>query len=67
MEYNSDFKYDLEIIKPDIFFVNEDGANDNKKNLCKENNVEYIVAKRIPEKGLPVRSSTDIKAATKKN
>lgn len=57
-----DFKPDLQRIKPDIFIVNEEGHTPEKKNLCKESGVEYVVLPRIPEEGLPVRSSS----ATKK-
>lgn len=56
-----DFEPDLKRLKPDIFIVNEDGHNPEKENLCKNSKVEYIVLKRIPEKGLPRRSSSGSK------
>ena len=49
-------------IKPDFFVINEDGHTLEKENLCKSNNVEYIVLKREPRDGLPVRSSSLIRA-----
>lgn len=58
-----DFKPDLERVKPDIFVVNRDGHTDDKKNLCKKLGIEYVVLERIPEPGLPARSSS----GTKKN
>ena len=56
-----DFKSELERIKPDIFIVNQEGDREEKRDFCKANNVEYIVLKRIPKKGMPVRSSSSIK------
>jgi cytidyltransferase-like protein len=56
-----DFKPDLQRIKPDIFIVNEEGHTPEKKSLCAESGVEYIVLPRIPEEGLPVRSSSGTK------
>ncbi len=53
-----DFEPDMRDIKPDIFIVNEDGDSPGKQKLCKELDVEYIVLKRIPEPGLPARSSS---------
>ena len=56
-----DFKSELEEIKPDIFIVNEEGDREEKRDLCKINNVEYKVLNRIPKEGMPVRSSSSIK------
>ncbi|MDX9881759.1 MAG: adenylyltransferase/cytidyltransferase family protein [Prolixibacteraceae bacterium] len=56
-----DFEEDMKRIKPDIFVVNTDGFTEEKARLCKENNVVLIVLERIPEKGLPVRSSSSSK------
>jgi cytidyltransferase-like protein len=56
-----DFKPDLQRIKPDIFIVNEEGHTPAKKSLCTESGMEYIVLPRIPEEGLPVRSSSETK------
>ena len=56
-----DFKDELVSIKPDIFIVNEDGDRKEKKELCDKYNIEYIVLKRMPKKGLAPRSSTELK------
>jgi cytidyltransferase-like protein len=56
-----DFEPDLVRIKPNIFIVNEEGHTADKKKLCKELGIEYIVLPRIPEEGLPVRSSSGTK------
>jgi cytidyltransferase-like protein len=56
-----DFEPDLISLKPDIFIVNFDGHTPDKEKLCKKAGVEYIVLKRIPEEGLPARSSSGSK------
>lgn len=56
-----DFAEDLKQLKPDIFVVNSDGYTESKKKLCEENGVELIVLERIPEEGLPARSSSGSK------
>ncbi|MFL2859465.1 MAG: adenylyltransferase/cytidyltransferase family protein [Pontiellaceae bacterium] len=56
-----DFKEEFEVIKPDIFIVNEDGDRPDKRELCNRNNVEYIVLSRTPKDGLPARSSSALK------
>jgi len=56
-----DFEPDLKRIKPDIFVVNYDGHTSDKENLCKKFGIEYVVLDRIPEPGLPARSSSGTK------
>ena len=56
-----DFKFELEKINPDIFIVNKEGDSVEKRELCRENNIEYIVLERIPKHGMPIRSSSSIK------
>jgi cytidyltransferase-like protein len=56
-----DFEPDLVRIEPDIFIVNSDGHSPEKEALCKKLGIEYIVLERIPEPGLPVRSSSATK------
>ena len=56
-----DFEPDLKRIKPDIFIVNYDGHTLDKERLCKQAGIEYIVLERIPEEGLPARSSSESK------
>lgn len=60
-----DFEEDMKVLKPDMFIVNEDGVTDGKKRICKENGVELVVLERIPEEGLPARSSSSSKAELK--
>lgn len=53
---------DLDFVRPDIFFVNEDGDKDIKRQQCAQRGIEYVVAARTPDVGLEERSSTSIKA-----
>jgi cytidyltransferase-like protein len=56
-----DFEPDLVRLKPDIFVVNKDGHTSDKEELCRKHGIEYIVLERIPEPGLPARSSSGTK------
>jgi len=56
-----DFEPDMRRLKPDIFIVNSDGHTPEKEMLCKELGIEYKVLDRIPEPGLPERSSSGSK------
>ena len=56
-----DFKEDLKELKPDYFIVNEDGFSPIKEELCNELNIELRNLKRIPDAGLPERSTTSLR------
>ncbi len=56
-----DFLPTLDIVKPDILVVNEDGGSPEKEALCRARGMEYIVLRRDPHEGLAARSSTDLK------
>jgi len=56
-----DFEPDLLRIRPDIFLVNYDGHTSDKEMLCKKLGIEYVILERIPEPGLPARSSSGTK------
>ena len=56
-----DFLPTLDIVNPDVLVVNEDGGNDDKRRVCEERGMEYIVLQRTPQEGLTARSSTDLK------
>lgn len=60
-----DFAEDMKMLKPDYFVVNHDGYTTGKKDLCDELGVELVVLDRIPEEGLPARSSSDTKRELK--
>lgn len=57
-----DFDKEIRDLGPDIFFVNEDGYTPDKQVLCKDLGIELIVSKRIPVKGLPIRSTTALRS-----
>lgn len=56
-----DFDKEIRELKPDIFFVNEDGFTPDKIKLCEEIKAELVVSKRIPHGGLPARSTTEMR------
>lgn len=56
-----DFDKEIRELKPDIFFVNEDGYTPDKLKLCKEIGTELIVSKRLPHGNLPARSTTSLR------
>lgn len=58
-----DFKEELIKLNPDFFVVNEDGYSPQKEELCNELGIELKVLERIPESGLPARSTTAIRSA----
>ena len=58
-----DYEVELKKLKPDYFVVNEDGYSPVKKQLCDYLGIDLKVLERIPEKGLPVRSTTAIRNA----
>lgn len=58
-----DFEKELKELKPDYFVVNEDGYSPSKKELCEALGIELKVLERIPEEGLPERSTTALRSA----
>ena len=56
-----DFVPNLELLKPDILVVNEDGTSEMKRQFCEDRGIEYIVLERTPHEGLEAHSSTTIK------
>lgn len=56
-----DFTEELKKLSPDRYVVNEDGHSPFKQDLCMDLGIEYIILNRIPEPGLPERSSTVIR------
>ena len=57
-----DFAPLLDVVKPDVFFVNEDGTGDEKKAFVESKGIRYVTSKRVPHGGLPTRSTTSIRA-----
>jgi cytidyltransferase-like protein len=52
---------EVELLKPDIYVVNEDGDKGGKREYCEKKGIQYLVLKRIPATGLPARSSTNLR------
>ena len=52
---------EIQLLKPDIYAVNEDGDKGGKREYCKQHGIQYLVLKRIPAPGLPQRSSTNLR------
>ncbi len=59
-----DFIPTVDMIKPDILVVNEDGGSEEKRKFCKDRGIEYVVLERTPAEGLEARSSTKLKEQT---
>lgn len=60
-----DFVDTVDMVKPDIFVVNEDGGSDTKRQFCEERGIEYVVLQRVPDAGLEARSTTSIRNSVK--
>lgn len=58
-----DFLPTLDIVHPDILVVNAEGGSEEKRKLCEERGMEYIVLERTPHQGLQARSSSSLKAS----
>jgi len=56
-----DAEPEIESIRPDIYLVNEDGDQPEKREFCKRHGLEYVVLHREPKPGLPRWQSTDLR------
>lgn len=56
-----DFVGELKEIAPDILIVNEDGNIPQKRELCEELGIEYVILQREPHAGLTPRSTTALR------
>ena len=57
-----DFLSTLDLVQPDVFIVNSEGDSEEKRQLCAERGIKYIVLERTPADGLKARSSSGLKA-----
>ncbi len=48
-------------LRPDMYVVNEDGDQPEKRSFCEAHGIEYVVLKRTPKEGLPRRQSVDLR------
>jgi cytidyltransferase-like protein len=53
-----DAEPEIDDIRPDIYAVNEDGDNPEKRAFCEMHGLEYVVLTRTQKEGLPAREST---------
>ncbi|WP_430816177.1 adenylyltransferase/cytidyltransferase family protein [Carboxylicivirga sp. RSCT41] len=58
-----DFEQEVKNLKPDYFVVNEDGYSPAKEAMCHELGIELKVLERVPDMGLPGRSTTAIRTS----
>jgi len=58
---NLDFELELREMRPDTFVVNADGNTSEKRELCRELGIEYLVLERAPYEGLAARSTTSLR------
>jgi cytidyltransferase-like protein len=56
-----DFEKELREMHPDYFVVNADGHIPEKRALCQQLGIEYIILERKPHEGLEARSTTALR------
>ncbi len=56
-----DAEPEIALIQPDIYAVNDDGDKPEKREYCRAHGLEYVVLKRAPREGLPLRQSSDLR------
>ncbi len=56
-----DFETELREMMPDYFVVNADGHISEKRDLCHQLGIEYIILERKPHSGLEARSTTELR------
>lgn len=56
-----DFEAELREMMPDYFVVNADGHIPEKRDLCQQLGIQYIILERKPHSGLEARSTTELR------
>lgn len=56
-----DAEPEIEAIAPDVYVVNEDGDQPEKRAFCRAHGLEYVVLQRNPHQDLPRRTSTELR------
>jgi cytidyltransferase-like protein len=56
-----DFEAELREMRPDYFIVNADGHIPEKRDLCQELGIQYMILERKPYMGLEARSTTELR------
>ena len=53
---------EIDALAPQVYVVNEDGDQPEKRAFCKARGLEYVVLKRKPHRALPTRTSTHLRS-----
>jgi cytidyltransferase-like protein len=56
-----DAEPEIDAIAPDIYVVNEDGDQPEKRGFCRAHGLDYVVLQRRPHRDLPRRTSTALR------
>ena len=48
-----DAEPEIDLIRPTVYVVNEDGDKPEKREFCSAHGIEYVVLRRVPHAGLP--------------
>ena len=56
-----DAEPEIALIRPDIYAVNEDGDQPEKRSYCETHGIQYVLLSRTPKEGLPRRQSVDLR------
>ena len=56
-----DAEPEIDAIAPQVYVVNEDGDQPEKREFCRAHGLEYVVLQRVPQANLPRRTSTDLR------
>jgi cytidyltransferase-like protein len=56
-----DAEPEIDAIAPHLYVVNEDGDQPEKREFCRAHGLEYVVLQRKPHRGLPRRTSTELR------
>ena len=56
-----DAEPEIDAITPDVYIVNEDGDQQEKRDFCRAHGLDYLVLERRPHANLPKRTSTELR------
>jgi cytidyltransferase-like protein len=56
-----DAEPEISSIAPDIYVVNKDGDQPEKRGFCRAHGLDYVVLERRPHRDLPSRTSTELR------
>jgi cytidyltransferase-like protein len=56
-----DAEPEIDALAPQVYVVNEDGDQPEKREFCRAHGLEYVVLERRPHGDLPRRNSTDLR------